>query len=199
MVGTGLFHQDVGPVVVVVACSAHDAIEPVLAVVAAHTWRSGGKDRRSIGAHATATAPVFVADAKVFELPGFAVSVRPRKMPIGLLPSEVTYSTHCDISCTVPLPTLPHIYGSHPSCSQRSMNSCVPKWLFSTTPPQLRADHPRALLTWADTVHPVILVRKAAAGPAHHGHLDLAQGSNYIAANAAHVWDGLLSPPGSPS
>ena len=59
-----------------------------------------------------------------------------RRSPIGLLPSKVTYSTHCDISCTVPLPTLPQMYGSHSNCSQRSMNSWVPKALFSTTPPQ---------------------------------------------------------------
>ena len=47
------------------------------------------------------------------------------------------YSTQADISCTVPLPMLPQMYGSQPTCSQRSKNSCVPNWLGSFTPPQL--------------------------------------------------------------
>lgn len=38
-----------------------------------------------------------------------------RQFAIGLLPSKVRYSTHCDISWTVPLPTLPQLYGSQPS------------------------------------------------------------------------------------
>src|SRR5487761_2762089 len=59
-----------------------------------------------------------------------------RRLDMGDWASEVTYSTHSIISCTVPLPTLPQKYGSQPSCAHRSRNSCVPKWLFSTTPPQ---------------------------------------------------------------
>ena len=69
----------------------------------------------------------------------FQGSSRPfcrRQSAIGLIPSNVKYSTHCCISWTVPLPTLPQMYGSQPSCSHRSRNSCVPKWLFSVTPPQ---------------------------------------------------------------
>ncbi len=54
---------------------------------------------------------------------------------MGLTPSKFVYCTHCANSCTVPLPTFPVIYGSAPSCSQRSRNSFVPKLLSSVTPP----------------------------------------------------------------
>src|SRR5436190_11240167 len=59
-----------------------------------------------------------------------------RRLASGLSASEVMYSTHSIISCTVPEPTLPHTYGWQPTCSQKSMNSCVPNELSSTTPPQ---------------------------------------------------------------
>ncbi len=69
----------------------------------------------------------------------FHGSARPfarRSSAIESSPSEVRYSTHCCISRTLPEPTLPQMYGSHPSWSHRSMNSWVPKWLVSMTPPQ---------------------------------------------------------------
>jgi hypothetical protein len=55
---------------------------------------------------------------------------------MGLFPVRVRYSTQWLISSTVPEPTLPLMYGSASSSAQRSMNSCVPKWLFSSTSPQ---------------------------------------------------------------
>ena len=56
---------------------------------------------------------------------------------MGETPGMLQYSTQSENSCTVPLPTLPEIYGSQPSWRQTSRNSCVPKALFSVTPPQL--------------------------------------------------------------
>ena len=56
---------------------------------------------------------------------------------MGVSPSEVMYSTHWAISLTVPEPTLPLMYGSQPSISQRFRNSWVPKELSSMVPPQL--------------------------------------------------------------
>jgi len=67
---------------------------------------------------------------------GFSRPFSLRQFAIGDSPSNVMYSTHSDISCTVPLPTLPLMYGSQPSSSHSIKNSCVPKWLFSMTPPQ---------------------------------------------------------------
>src|ERR1700742_4145997 len=74
--------------------------------------------------------------AKYFSFHGLSRPFCLRKFANGLSASEVMYSTHSIISCTVPEPTLPQMYGSQPTCSQKSMNSCVPNELSSTTPPQ---------------------------------------------------------------
>src|SRR5690625_3144369 len=73
---------------------------------------------------------------KYFNFHGSSCPFSLRQFAIGDSPSKVIYSTHSDISWTVPLPTLPLMYGSAPNISQNIMNSWVPKWLFSTTPPQ---------------------------------------------------------------
>ena len=59
-----------------------------------------------------------------------------RRSAIGETSGLVMYSTQSCISRTVPLPRLPLTYGSQPSCRHSSKNSCAPKELSSTTPPQ---------------------------------------------------------------
>ena len=66
----------------------------------------------------------------------------------------------------------PAMYGSAPICSHRSRNSCVPKAFVSTTWPQWMLTRLRPLGRIADAVAPVIVVGKAAAGPAEVGNLD---------------------------
>src|SRR5687767_7944473 len=58
-----------------------------------------------------------------------------RRSDIGLTPLKFTYCTHSASSCAVPLPTFPEMYGSVPSSSHISKNSCVPKLLSSVTLP----------------------------------------------------------------
>src|SRR6516162_784649 len=67
---------------------------------------------------------------------GFSRPLERRRFAIGESASDVMYSTHCAISCTEPLPRFPQTYGSAPSCSQKSKNSCVPNAFDSFTPPQ---------------------------------------------------------------
>ena len=59
-----------------------------------------------------------------------------RSAAIGESSARVRYSTHSLISRTVPEPMFADTYGSAPSSSHRSMNSCVPNALSSTTSPQ---------------------------------------------------------------
>ena len=59
-----------------------------------------------------------------------------KRQAIGDTPLNVMYSTHSLISRTVPLPKFPFTYVLQPNCLQSSKNSCVPKLLSSTTPPQ---------------------------------------------------------------
>ncbi len=57
-------------------------------------------------------------------------------------------------------------------------------------------DHGRPLVARADAVHPMVLVGKTAARPAHDRHLDFAQGIDHIGADAAHVGNlGILADP----
>jgi hypothetical protein len=74
--------------------------------------------------------------AKYFRCQASARPLARRREDIGLWPAIVMYSSHSAISRTVPDPTLPHTYGSQPSCAHRSKNSCVPHALFSVVPPQ---------------------------------------------------------------
>ena len=69
------------------------------------------------------------------------------------------------------------------------MNSWVPKWLFSVTPPQWVLTMRRALLPWTDPVHPVVLVGKATAGPAQDGRIKTLQRLDHVVADAAGVGD----------
>src|SRR5690554_6067901 len=73
---------------------------------------------------------------KYLSFQGFSLPCSFLNSAIGDCPSKVMYSIQSFISCTVPLPTFPHIYGSQPTMLQKSRNSAVPKWLFSITPPQ---------------------------------------------------------------
>ena len=75
--------------------------------------------------------------AKYFSFHGSCRPFARRWLASGESAALVMYSTQADISCTVPLPRLPQRYGSQPTCSQRSKNSCVPNWLVSCTPPQV--------------------------------------------------------------
>src|ERR1019366_8701727 len=54
-----------------------------------------------------------------------------------LLPLKFKYSIQFSISCGVPVPTFPAIYGSHPNSLHNFKNSSVPKLLSSVTMPQV--------------------------------------------------------------
>ena len=69
------------------------------------------------------------------------------------------------------------------------MNSCVPKELSSTTPPQCVLTLRGAFGAVADAVAPVVLVGEAAAGPAQHRHAELLERGDDVVAEAARVGD----------
>src|SRR5690606_19437911 len=69
---------------------------------------------------------------------GFSRPFSIRNSDMGLPFSTLTYCSQSISSCTVPLPTLADKYGSAPSNSHMSRQSCVPKLLSSETPPHQR-------------------------------------------------------------
>ena len=112
-----------------------------------------------------------------------------RRLASSLSPSKVMYSIQSRISSGVPLPTLPAMYGSQPISSQRSRNSCVPKALVSTTWPQCMLSGVGPVGAGADAVAPVVVVGKAAAGPAEVRNVDRLEGVDDVGPHAAGVGD----------
>jgi hypothetical protein len=51
----------------------------------------------------------------------------------------------------------------------------------------MRIDHGWSLLARPDSIHPVILVRKTAARPAHHRHARFAQSGDYVDAETISI------------
>ena len=68
----------------------------------------------------------------------------------------------------------------------------MPKWLFSTTPPQVVLIMVGPLVARADAVHPMVFVGETAARPAQHRHLDLLQRGDDVVADAARVGNGAV-------
>ena len=130
-------HQRLGPLVVVARRAGGDPVELVAAVVAAVRGVLPGQIGVILGAHVAAAAPGLVADAPERHPPRLRRGRWPcAARAIGLSPSRVRYSTHSLISCDGAAADVAAMYGSAPSSSHRSMNSWVPKWLFSSTSPQ---------------------------------------------------------------
>ena len=97
------------------------------------------------------------------------------------------YSTHSIISCTEPLPTLPQMYGSVPSCSHKIQELVRAEVVVLDHAAPMRVDHLRTLFARPDAVLPVILVGETATRPAEHRDLQLAQGRDHVVANAPRV------------
>jgi hypothetical protein len=186
----GALHQRLGPLVVVpvrAAGDAGDAVGPVVVfderVVAAIIV---GVELRG---HVAAAAPALVADGDVFHLPGLVAAVGAAEVGHGRAGvgghvfdplHRLLHGAAADVDADVGLACR--------ACSQRSRNSCVPKWLFSTTPPQcvLIIDGP--FLARADAVLPVVLVGEAAARPAQLGNVELLQRGDHVVAVCRGCW-----------
>ena len=143
-----------------------------------------------LGAHVAAAAPVLVADAEVRHLPRLA---RGRSGAAGW-PS----ASRRRRSCTRPTPSSPAACrcrrcrgctARRRAARTRSRNSCVPKWLFSTTPPQCVLIIVGRFSRGPMPSLPVVLVGEAAARPAEDGDVELLQRRDDVVADAARVGD----------
>ena len=148
------------------------------------------------GAHGPAAAPHLVANADIFHLErlgmaiGHAVLLQRGGLvgghifhPVGRLLGSAGTDIDRDIGLGADLVGEIHKFGRAKSV-----------WLHHTAPH--RVEPRRALGSRAHAITPIITIGKAAARPAHHGHLDGAQSRNHIAADAAHIGDaGILADP----
>ena len=102
-------HEGFGPVVVVVGRAAGDLVDRLVAEAAHVGLVAPILIGVELGGHAAAAAPVFIAHAPVAQRPRLITPVAAAQVGHGAEPSKEMYSTHCCISCTVPLPTLPQM------------------------------------------------------------------------------------------
>ena len=180
-------HEDVGPVVVIIAGTAGYLEQTVAVVVAAVGGVAAVEVGVVFGAHAAATSPALVAHAEVFHLPGLVASVLPAQAchgrialgghvfhPLGQLLDRAAAHVSADVG----------LAAQHLAEVQELVRAEAVV-LDGAAP--VVVHHLRALLAGTDAVHPVVFVGKAAAGPAQDGHAELLQGVEHVGAVALDV------------
>ncbi len=99
----------------------------------------------------------------------FSAKISHRRMP-----SIVMYSTHSDISCTVPLPTLPLTCVTFQLLDQFKKFMGPEMIVFSHAAP-VSVDHRFAVFFRSNSVFPMVFIGEAAAWPTQHRDLECFQ------------------------
>ena len=189
-----ILHQHLRPVVVVVAGTARYLVELVAVVVAAVALVAAEEVAVVLRTHVAAAAPALVAHTQEFHLPGFVAAV----LAAQLGHRCVTVAGHVF-----------HPFGQllHGAAAYVAADVGLAAQQLAEVQKLMRAKrvvldgaapvvvlHLRTLRTRTDTVAPVILVGKTAAGPAQHGHLQVFQGLEHIVAVSVGIGNGRLGP-----
>ena len=164
----GHLHHAVGPVVVVDVGAAGDLKHPVVPVVAHKGAEPAEQVAVIFRAHIAAAAPVFVADAEVLHLPGLFPAVGFPQLGHRGNPVE-GHVLH-------PLAHFLDSAGTHVAVDIGFAAQLVAELhelmgaegVVLHHPAPVGVHHPLAAFFGADAVLPVVLVGKAAAGPAQH-------------------------------
>ena len=184
---TDLVHQHSCPVIIIVRRTTTDAIQFVAGIVTQISIELAELIRVVFRSHITAATPCLVTDAEVLHLPGLVATVCPAKTshwsitiaghilhPLGhLLHGTRTYVT-ADIRLTA----------KHLAQVQELM--CTERVILDGSSPVVVAQR-RTLVLRTDTVHPVIVVGKAAARPSQHRHLQRLECFKHILSVAVNV------------
>ena len=147
-----------------------------------------------LGTHVAAAAPALVAHADVLQLPGFVLAVFPAQVGHGGFPVK-GHVFH-------PLAHFLNGAGTHVAvdvglaaylaAELHEFMGAEGVVLHHAAP--VGVHHALAVFLGADAVFPVILVGKAAAGPAEHREFDVPQGFHHIFAHTFFVGDGRIFP-----
>ena len=168
-VATGLLHQHVGPVVVIVAGARGYLEEPVAVKLAAVGLIAAVCPGIVLGGEMPSAA--LVAYAEILELPGFLAAVLLAFLghravlggdildPFG----QLLDGAAADIAAQIWL-------AAYQLAQVEELVSAEAVVLDGASP--VGVDHYGTVLLGADAVCPVILVGKAASRPAHHRHLE---------------------------
>ena len=186
-----ILHQGFGPVIVLAVGAAGDLLSLALGVVSTDI---GGITavliRIELGGHLAAAAPVFVTHAEVFYIPGFfpAVFLPPvchgRNAVKGHVLDPFTHflnraGTHIagDIGIAAQL-----------AAQFKELMGAEGVVLHHAAP--VGIDHLLAVFLGANAILPVVLISKAAAGPAQDRKAHILQGSHHVNAHTVDIGNG---------
>ena len=185
----GTLHQLVRPVPVARAGPAGDAVELIVAIVAAERLVAAVFVGIVFRAHVAAAAPVFIAHAEVFEVERLLVPVRPALLHNGGIARGIhvlhpfRYFAHragADVRVDVG-------FAADLAAQFHELVRAEAVVLHYAAP--VRVHHALAGFLRADAVLPVVFIRKAAARPAQHRHADFLQRLHHVRAHAIDVGD----------
>ena len=184
-----VLHQNGGPVVVVVAGTRGDAIEVVVALIAQVGVELTVLVRVVLGTHVSTAAPGLVTDTEVLHLPGLAASVGTAQTghrgvavashvlyPLG----HLLHGTRTNVTADI------RLAAQHLAEVQELVGT--ERVVLDGAAPVVVTQRGTILLG-TDTIHPVVVVGKAAAGPAEYGNLQGFQGLEHILTVAVDVRD----------
>ena len=184
-----IFHNSLCPAVVVGVGAAGDLEQLIARKILAEALITAVFVNIIFGAHTSAAAPVLVADAKIFQLPGLFPAVLSAQIchwgnavkgdvlyPFGKLADSSAAKIARKIRLTAYL--LAHIE-KFVSAEGIVLGNAAPVGVY----------HFLAGTFFADAVLPVIFVRKATAGPAENRHFYLLESLDNVPAHAVYVGD----------
>ncbi|MNI05969.1 hypothetical protein D3C73_589370 [compost metagenome] len=180
---SGFPHQHFRPVVVIHIGASGNFVELVVPVIARISLVTAVQVRIIFRTHVASAAPVLVPDAKIFQRPRLLVPIPGPQSghwrltvkghifhPFG----HLLHGTAAYIAADVRL--------AFQQLAEPEELMCA-EMVVLDNPAPVGVDHPLAGFWKADTVLPVILIGEAAARPAQHGNIELAQRSNHIIAD----------------
>ena len=189
MRGRQILHHDLCPMQIASARTAGDPIELIAGKILAEALVTPINICIILRAHIAAAAPVFVADAEIFQLPGFILSVlTPQichwryavKGDIFHPFRELLYGPAADIARDIGLAS-----DQLAKLHEFMRAECI---ILGNAAP-VRIDHFPAHCRLTDTVLPMIFICKAAARPPQNRHSDLTKSLNDILPDTADIRD----------
>ena len=186
--GGGILHHHAGPVVVVVRCTASHLEQAVAAVVAGIKGVALVHVGIIIRRHIATAAPALIAHAQVFHLPGFLAAV---------FGTQLGHRSILGRHIFHPLGQFLHGAGAHVAADirLRAQHLTQVQELVRAEGVVFHGASPiivhqlGAVLTRAYAVHPMVLVGKAAAGPAQDRNFQGLEGLQDIRTVAVDIGD----------
>ena len=193
---TDILHQHRRPVVVIVRGTTGNTIESVLSLVPEIGVVFAIFVRIILRCHITATAPSLVTDTEILHMPSLVTAVLAAKTSHRRIAvtGHILHPLSHLLYCAATYVTTDIGFAVEHLAEVQELMGTEGVILDSSAP--VVVTQRRTLVFGTNTVHPVIVVSKAAARPAHHGNLQCLQCLKDILTVAFDVGDrGVLTNP----